>query len=113
MVSGKIAGHCDMTEQEIQNQIRLKLSEYGIVLRLNVGTFQTKDGRYISNGLPPGTPDLLFIGKNGVAFIEVKRPGGKTSQNQENFIKILQNLGQRAGVAHSAAEALNIADIQE
>lgn len=103
-----------MSEKEIQNKIRLNLSQYGIVLRLNVGAFTTADGRYIRSGLPPGTPDLLFIGKEGrTAFIEVKRPGGVISPQQVNFIKMLQNMGQRAGIAYSISDALAIAGLPQ
>ena len=97
-----------MTETDIQNQIRAALSDYGIVLRLNVGEFLTKDGRYITSGLPPGTPDLLFIGPGRIAFIEVKRPEGRASKAQINFIHTIQQLGHRAGIAHSVGEALEI-----
>jgi hypothetical protein len=42
-----------MTEHDIQNSIRLKLSELGYcVFRVNVGKFETADGRWFDTGLP-------------------------------------------------------------
>lgn len=94
-----------LSETDIQNRIRAVLSEYGIVLRLNVGEFTTKDGRHISSGLPAGTPDLLFIGQSRIAFIEVKRPSGRPSKAQVNFIQAIRKLGHRAGIARSVDDA--------
>lgn len=97
-----------MKETDIQNNIRVALSGYGLVLRLNVGTFITQDGRHISTGLPPGCPDLLFIGKHCVAFIEVKTEKGRISKAQQHFIDYIRKLGHRAGVARSVEDALKI-----
>ena len=48
-------------------------------------------------GLTKGLFDLLVIGpRRGVAFIELKKDGGKLSQSQHDFREILI----RAGIAH-------------
>ncbi len=96
-----------MTETDIQNQIRLALSKYGIVIRLQSGNFKLDDGRRITCGVK-GLSDLLFIGRGQVAFIEVKNVNGKPSQEQLNFISAVKKLGHRAGIAHSVEEALEI-----
>lgn len=96
-----------MTETDIQNQIRLALSKYGIVIRMQSGNFELKDGRRIVCGVK-GLSDLLFIGNGKVAFIEVKNINGKPSQEQLNFIAAVKRLGHRAGIAHSVEEALDI-----
>lgn len=96
-----------MTETDIQNQIRLALSRYGIVIRLQSGNFKLEDGRRIVCGTK-GLSDLLFIGTGKVAFIEVKNVNGKLSQEQLNFIAAMRKLGHRAGIAHSVEEALDI-----
>lgn len=96
-----------MTETDIQNQIRLALSKHGIVIRLQSGNFELKDGRRIVCGVK-GVSDLLFIGSEKVAFIEVKNINGKPSQEQLNFIAAVKKLGHRAGIAHSVEEALEI-----
>lgn len=96
-----------MTETDIQNQIRIALSKYGIVIRLNTGNFELKDGRRIVCGVK-GLSDLLFIGNGKVAFIEVKNIHGKPLQEQLNFMAAVKKLGHRAGIAHSVEEALEI-----
>lgn len=97
-----------MTEHDIQDRIRMALSQYGVVLRLNVGQFYTNDGRIIKSGLPVGTSDLLFIGHGYIAFIEVKTPTGRVREEQERFIARMRSLGHRAGIARSVEDALNI-----
>ena len=71
------------------------------------GNFELKDGRRIVCGVK-GLPDLLFIGKNKIAFVEVKNVNGKPSKEQLNFISAVHKLGHRAGIAHSVEEALEI-----
>lgn len=96
-----------MTETDIQNQIRLALSHHGIVIRLQSGNYELKDGRRIVCGVK-GLSDLLFIGMGKIAFIEVKNVNGKPSKEQLNFIAAVHKLGHRAGIAHSVEEALKI-----
>ncbi|MCM1055618.1 MAG: VRR-NUC domain-containing protein [Bacteroides sp.] len=96
-----------MTETDIQNQIRIALSKYGIVIRLHSGNYELKDGRRIVCGVK-GLSDLLFIGSERVAFIEVKNINGKASEEQLNFLAAVRKLGHRAGIAHSVEEALEI-----
>lgn len=96
-----------MTETDIQNQIRIALSRYGIVVRLQSGNYKLEDGRRIVCGVK-GLSDLLFIGNGKIAFIEVKNINGKPSQEQLNFIAAVKKLGHRAGIAHSVEEALEI-----
>ena len=109
------------SEHRRQDEIRLELSQHGIVLRLNSGKFW-QGKRVWSNefqqyvlidlrpvqGCPPGTSDLLFIGDNMVAFIECKDDKGNLRPEQERFLKIMQSYGHRAGVARSPEEALKI-----
>ena len=104
-----------------QDEIRLALSEHGIILRLNSGKFW-QGKRVWSNefqqyvlidlrpvqGCPPGTSDLFFIGSDKVAFIECKDDKGKLRPEQERFLKLMQSYGHRAGVARSVREALLI-----
>ena len=99
-----------MTETDLQNQIRLALSPYGVVIRQNTGNFQLKDGRRIMCGVK-GLSDLLFIGQNRVAFIEVKTETGKPTQEQLNFIRRMQELGHSAGIARSTEDALRLAGV--
>ena len=110
-----------MTEHELQNRIRVALSQYGIVFRTNAGTFW--QGKRVWSrelqetviaqpqaieGLPKGFSDLLFIDRNGCAFIEVKTPRGKVREAQEKFINLMRSYGHRAGVARSVEDAVDI-----
>lgn len=109
------------SEHRIQDEIRLALSEHGIVLRLNSGKFW-QGKRIWSNefqqyvlidlrpvqGCPTGTSDLLFIGENNAAFIECKDDKGRLRPEQERFIAAVKSYGHRTGVARSVEEALAI-----
>jgi len=102
----------NVNETNLQNNIRLELSKYGIVLRLNTGLFNTLDGRTISSGLPPGVSDLLFIGNGKIAFIEVKTQTGRLRPEQEKFINLIKSLGHIAGVARSVEEAVELINLR-
>ena len=97
-----------MTEQDIQNSIRAKLSEMGFyVERTNVGKVKLSDGRWFDCGPPKGSTDLKAYKDGKAYFLEVKIPGGKIRPEQENFIKQMQNrYGCPAGVVHSVEEAI-------
>lgn len=108
------------SEHRIQDEIRLALSDYGIVLRLNSGKFW-QGKRVWSNefqqyvlidlrpiqGCPQGTPDLLFIGED-IVFIECKDDKGKLRVDQGKFIEIMHSYGHKAGVARSVEDAMEI-----
>ena len=110
-----------MREQELQNLIRLKLSDYGVVFRTNAGKFWAGK-RVWSNefqqyviinarpvvGLPEGFSDTLFVGKDKVAFIEIKTPKGRVREGQKKFIEVMRSYGHRAGVARSVEDAVRI-----
>ncbi len=110
------------SEHRIQDEIRLALSEYGVVLRLNSGKFW-QGKRVWSNefqqyvlidlrpiqGCPEGTSDLLFLGENNnVAFVECKNRTGNAREKQKRFIEIMQGFGIKADIARSAEDALKI-----
>jgi hypothetical protein len=97
-----------MNETDLQNRIRVALSETGIVIRMNSGVFKTADGRAVKQGIP-GMPDLLWLGPDGkTAWIEVKTAKGRVAENQQRFIDRLQHMGHRAGIARSVKEAMEI-----
>ena len=110
------------SENTIQNEIRLALSEYGIVLRLNSGKFWQGDRVWSSEfnqyvlvnlrpvqGCPEGTSDLLFLGENeNVAFIECKTKKGSAREKQKRFIEIMHQYGIKADLARSTEDALKI-----
>ena len=110
------------SESDIQNQIRVALSRYGIVFRTNAGDFWQGKRIYYPplhedilihlrrvQGLPQGFPDLLYCGFDGRSgFIEVKRPGGHIRKEQQHFLMLMSSYGYPAGIARSPEEALKI-----
>lgn len=83
------------------------------LFRNNVGTFQTLDGRYVRTGLCVGSSDLIgwrtvivtpeMIGTNIAQFValEAKTGRGKTTKEQEAFIKTLIYAGGLAAVVRT------------
>ena len=100
------------TEHDIQNDIRLTLSERGYcVFRINSGKIETKDGRWFDVGVPKGFSDLMAVKDGRVFFIEVKRPDGRATPEQLNFIKQMQErYGCRAGIARDVGDAIAIVE---
>lgn len=100
-----------MTEEHsIQNLIRVALSEYCVIFRINVGTGYTKDGRYFTTGVPVGFSDLFGVRKSDgrAVFIEVKTKAGRATKKQEQFIQQMKLNGAIAGICRSAEEAVNL-----
>ena len=100
-----------MTEEHrIQNEIRLALSPYCVIFRINVGKGHTPDGRYFDTGVPKGFSDLFGFRKSDgkAVFIEVKTPTGKPSQEQLKFIDTMRKNGAIAGICRSAEDAVNL-----
>jgi hypothetical protein len=61
------------------------------------------------SGLTPGLYDLLVIGGSvRIAFLELKKIGGKTSQAQRDFADILSRAGIRHAVAYGRDEPIVI-----
>jgi VRR-NUC domain len=99
-----------MSEIDIQNQIRIALSDIAVTFRANVGVFFTKDGRPLRTGLPKGFSDLFgFRKSDGRAFfLEIKTETGKLSGDQKTFLAAMERLGAISGVATSPEEAIEI-----
>lgn len=123
-------------EHDLQNQIRLAISEnnLGVSFRTNVGQAWTGnnvhkniDGsitihnpRPFQSGLPTGFSDLLIIqpiivtpamvGQQIAAacFLEVKTKNRKPTREQLNFLEQMSRLGAKAGVVRSADDAIQI-----
>ena len=94
------------SEQDIQNLIRLALSERGILnFRNNVGCLKDATGRMVRYGLYPGSSDIIGIMPDGrFLAIEVKKPGKKPTPEQLNFIEAIRRHGGGAGVAHGVED---------
>lgn len=120
-----------MTEHDIQNEIRLKLSELGYYTeRINVGAgylvpkalmdrlkrsaspeLKAELNRipFFSTGAAKGRSDLSAIKDGRIYFLEVKTATGKPSAEQLNFIAVMRNrYGCIAGIVRSVEEAVEL-----
>jgi hypothetical protein len=107
-----------MAETPIVKAIQKRaMSELGWKLfRNNVGRLQTKQGQWIQYGLCVGSSDLIgwrtltvgpeMVGRKFAQFIavEVKTPKGVVSEEQEAFLKTVQEAGGMANVFRSENE---------
>ncbi|MBQ7521490.1 MAG: VRR-NUC domain-containing protein [Clostridia bacterium] len=92
-------------ETQLQNAIRVKLSECGLIVRNNVGTFLTMNGYPISIGIV-GMADLTLFAKGGkTIFIEIKTPSGRLSEGQKRFRQTVTELGFEYIIIRSRKEA--------
>ena len=99
-------------ETQIQREIILELSKYGIVIRQQSGNFYTEYGSRVKVGFT-GLSDLQFISDDGkkIAFIEVKTETGKPKKEQVNFINFISSKNSpnlKAGIARNVNDALKI-----
>lgn len=111
-----------LRESQIQNEIRLKVSEQcpGVIFRTNAGEAWQGDKvwsqefrQYVLvnmrpyKGLPKGFADTIYFGPAAdTVFLEVKTDKGKTSKNQDNFLALMRKFGHSTAVVRSAAEAV-------
>ena len=100
------------SEHDVQNEIRLVLSEQGYcVFRINSGKVKMADGRWFDVGVPKGFSDLVAIKDGKISFLEIKNEVGRPSAEQLNFIKQMkERYGCRAGIARSVEDALKIVE---
>jgi hypothetical protein len=110
-----------MTEQQIQQQIRIQLSRGPVRLwRNNTGTLLDRQGRPVQFGLCKGAADLIgfrsitigpeHVGQTMAVFaaVEVKSPTGRATPEQLAFIELVQGMGGLAGVARSVEDAASL-----
>lgn len=99
-----------MTEHDIQNTIRLRLSELGYaVFRINSGKVKMADGRWFDSGVPKGFSDLIACKDGKIYFLEVKTETGKPSPEQVNFLATMRDrYGCVAGIVRSPEEAIKL-----
>jgi len=97
-------------EQDLQNHIRVALSEIAVVFRTNVGKVRMSDGRFFDTGLPKGHPDLYGFRKSDgrLFYVEVKTASGRLRADQKKFLTFAADYGIICGVARSVEDALHI-----
>lgn len=98
------------SEHDIQNSIRLKLSELGYaVFRINSGKIRMLDGRWFDTGVPKGFSDLIAVKGGRIFFLEVKTETGKASPEQIKFLATMRDrYGCVAGIVRSVEEAVEL-----
>ena len=110
-----------MSEQELQQQIRLQLGSSPVRLwRNNVGALRDERGRLVTYGLCKGSSDLIglrqvligpeHLGQTLAVFsaIEVKAPKGRLLEEQRSFLELVERFGGYSGVATSVEEAARV-----
>ena len=108
----------DVTEQQIQQHIRLACSTGATRLfRNNTGTLKDQHGRPVQFGLCKGSADLIgwrtvtvtpeMVGTTVAVFtsIEVKTATGRLRPEQQQWLEAVQAAGGIAGVARSVEDA--------
>jgi hypothetical protein len=111
-------GFKGMTEQQIQQQIRLACSSGDTRLfRNNTGTLRDQHGRPVTFGLAKGSADLIgwttrvitpdMVGQRVAVFasIEVKSQTGRLTPEQRQWLAAVEQAGGIAGVARSVEDA--------
>lgn len=101
-----------MKEADVQNSIRLALSDRGwCVFRANVGKVKMSDGRWFDTGLPKGFSDLFAVKDGRVVFLEVKNETGRVRPDQVHFLEMMrERYGCTAGVVRSVEDALKLVE---
>jgi hypothetical protein len=110
-----------MTEQQIQQQIRIACSTGDTRLwRNNTGTLRDQHGRPVTFGLAKGSSDLIgyrtvtvtpeMVGQQVAVFcsIEVKTASGRLRPEQRQWLDVIQAAGGIAGVARSVEDAQSL-----
>ena len=91
-----------INETNFMNTVRLYLSERGFtVFRANVGKLRLKDGRFFDTGLPKGFSDLFAVKGGKVYFLEIKVKPNKPTDEQNKFIKRMNENGCYAKVIYT------------
>lgn len=116
-----VVGWGGVTEQQVQQAIRLALSRGEVRLwRNNTGTLLDKHGRPVQFGLCKGSSDLIglrsitvgpeHVGQRLAVFaaIEVKSATGRPTPDQLAFIETVQGMGGLSGIARSVDDARGI-----
>jgi hypothetical protein len=114
-----------MSEQQIQQHIRLALSRGPVRLyRNNTGTLRDQHGRPVTFGLAVGSADLIgwttrtitpdMVGQQVAVFtsIEVKSASGRLRPEQRQWLEAVQAAGGIAGVARSVEDATRLTTAQ-
>jgi hypothetical protein len=108
------------TETGVMRRILLALTGTATLFRNNVGARKLDDGTFLRYGVGgKGGPDIIglrsivvgpqHVGRVMAVFvaIEVKTPEGRTTPEQDHFLKVVAEAGGLAGVARSEQDAFD------
>lgn len=96
---------------EILHKLNLELKNEGIAVKYDNNTsFDPNRGVRLRKPrfVLKGHSDIVVYDRSGVAFIEVKTDEGGLRDEQRAFLKKMQSLGHRAGVARNYEQAIAI-----
>jgi hypothetical protein len=109
------------SEHEIQQRIRLACGRGAVRLwRNNTGALVDQQGRFVRFGLCKGSSDLIglraleitpeLVGQRLAQFValEIKTGSGTVSQEQQAFLRLVQELGGLAAVCRSIEQAQTV-----
>ena len=100
---------CEVMEWTRKNRDRLPALHWFHCSLNGVKLSPGQATKAVKSGLKAGIPDLFFPLPNedyyGL-FIELKRPGGKLSDRQEQCLAYLRHVGYQAVVCYSTREAI-------
>ena len=110
-----------MTEADIQIQLvdylRLVAPQRGFLFFAvpNEGMGEARTGAGLGRmarlkrmGLRSGVADLVFVKDGQAYFLEMKGPGGRWSDKQQDFARDAAHVGAKYGIAWSFEQALKI-----
>lgn len=103
-----------MRESDVLKAIMLALGNQPDFrcFRNNVGALQDVTGRLVKYGLAPGSADLIGIlaptGRLVALEVKTERRGSKQTPDQENWGRVVREMGGVYEVVRSKEEALNV-----
>ena len=98
-----------LTEIQIQRQILDYLALKKIfAIRINIGGVR-RNGKWCpSPNVTKGVSDILVLHQGVLTAIEVKRPGGKISEDQIDFLNKIIHHGGKTLIAWSLEDVVNL-----
>ena len=106
-----------LPEGTLLKRLMVEGSKLGLRLfRNQVGSYQLRDGRYLSSGLCKGSSDLIgyypveitpeMVGRTVAVFvaIEAKGPRGQVRKEQQQFLEVVAGMGAVAACVRSLQE---------
>ncbi len=101
----------DLTEAQFQTWIVRRARERGWRLQFHILRAQVKDGRWTTNSSTPGVPDLWLLRPPQLVVLELKRWGGKATEDQAKWIAGLQKVPGVEAYVVSPEHAQEVLDL--